>query len=314
MVFSKIKSTSSTYWKLNTRILKDEDFLENFAALWDVLKLKQEDFSDIAEWWNVAAKPNIKEFCATFSTQRNIRRRDTKAFWLAYLKIALLDKNWTEVVRVKGVLVEIMQEDAYGYVVRSRYQNNAAEEIASIFHANKEIKNASKNNIQSLKIGNVVSEDKVAVEEEVIKFFHALFNGHHNTDLKDTGEPFKAVNSHLDSFLQDLSALPDNERDNLVQDMKSEELEEIVKNCNRNKSPGLDGLSYEFYQGTFSIIKDDLLKIFQCQLNRGTIIESNKDGVTRLVPKVKGVPSVDELRPITLLDCDYKILSKWFRE
>ena len=93
--------------------------------------------------------------------------------------------------------------------------------------------------------------------------------------------------------------------------MKIEEPEGIVKNCNRNKSPGLDGLSYEFYQETFSIIKDELLKIFQCQLNRGKIIESNKDGVTRLVPKVKGVPSVDELRPITLLDCDYKILSKW---
>ena len=111
--------------------------------------------------------------------------------------------------------------------------------------------------------------------------------------------------------MQDLSALPDNERDDLVQDMKIEEPEGIVKNCNRNKSPGLDGLSYEFYQETFSIIKDELLKIFQCQLNRGKIIESNKDGVTRLVPKVKGVPSVDELRPITLLDCDYKILSKW---
>ena len=193
VVFSNIKSTSSTYWKLNTRILKDEDFLENFAALWDVLKLKQEDFSDIAEWWNVAAEPHIKEFCATFSTQRNIRRRDTKAFWLAYLKIALLDKNWTEVVRVKGVLVEMMQEDAYGYVVRSRYQNNAAEEIASIFHANKEIKNSSKNNIQSLKIGNIVSEDKVTVEEEIITFFHALFNGHHNVDLKDTGKPFNPL-------------------------------------------------------------------------------------------------------------------------
>ena len=33
--------------------------------------------------------------------------------------------------------------------------------------------------------------------------------------------------------------------------------------------------------------------------------------MTRLVPKVKGVPSVDELRPITLLNCDYKILTKW---
>ena len=39
VVFSKKKSTSITYWKLNTRILRDEDFLENFAALWESLKL-----------------------------------------------------------------------------------------------------------------------------------------------------------------------------------------------------------------------------------------------------------------------------------
>ena len=97
--------------------------------------------------------------------------------------------------------------------------------------------------------------------------------------------------------------------------MKIEDLEGIVKKCNHNKSPGLDGLSYEFYQETFSIIKDDLLKIFQCQLIRQIIIESNNEGVTvtRLVPKVQGVPSVDELCPITLLDCDFKIWSKWLK-
>ena len=131
------------------------------------------------------------------------------------------------------------------------------------------------------------------------------------TSLEDTGEPFKADESELDYFLQDLSALPDNERDNLVKEMKIEELEKIIGECDRNKSPGLDGLCYEFYQETFSIIKYDLLQVLQCQLDRTRIIESNKDGVTRLAPKVNGVPSVDELRPITLLNCDYKILSKW---
>ena len=71
--------------------------------------------ADIADWWNVVAKQNIKEFCATFSIQRNRRRMDTKAFWLAYLKLVLINKNWTEVARAKRVLVEMMQEDAYGY-------------------------------------------------------------------------------------------------------------------------------------------------------------------------------------------------------
>ena len=34
-------------------------------------------------------------------------------------------------------------------------------------------------------------------------------------------------------------------------------------------------------------------------------------GATKLASKVDGVPSVDELRPITLLNTDYKLLTKW---
>ena len=60
------------------------------------------------------------------------------------------------------------------------------------------------------------------------------------------------------------------------------------------------------------VIQDEFLEVLQCQLNRRKIVDSNKEGVTRLASKVNGIPSVDELRPITLLNADYKILSKWF--
>ena len=150
--------------------------------------------------------------------------------------------------------MDMMQEGTYGYVVRSRFQNNVSEETASLFHANKEVKNATGNNIKSLRIGNMVSEDEAIIKELITKFFEALFNGHHDTNLEDTGEPFKAENSDLDYFLQDLSALPDIERDKLVKEITIEELEEIVGHSDQNKSPGLDGLSYEFYEETFPII------------------------------------------------------------
>ena len=43
-----------------------------------------------------------------------------------------------------------------------------------------------------------------------------------------------------------------------------EELEYIVKkSCATNKSPGLDGLVYEFYQETFDIIKNGFY-LFSC--------------------------------------------------
>ena len=45
---------------------------------------------------------------------------------------------------------------------------------------------------------------------------------------------------------------------------------------------------------------------------RFKFIESDRHGATRLASKVGGVPAVSQLRPIALLNCDYKILSKCF--
>ena len=191
-----------TYWKLNIRILEDEDFEDNFISLWSRLKLKQTRFSDIADWWDMEAKPAIREFCFEFSKQRNARRNDTKAFWFAYLKVVLGDKNWREVARVKTILKDMLQEDAFGYVVRSRFKNNVSEEAASLFHANKEVKNAKNNNINSLKINDVAVSNQEIIEEEVTKFFHALFNGYHDENLENTGKSFQADYRDLDFFLK----------------------------------------------------------------------------------------------------------------
>ena len=53
-------------------------------------------------------------------------------------------------------------------------------------------------------------------------------------------------------------------------------------------------------------IKDDLKKLKMKDDLNFTV------GATRLGPKVAGVPQIDELRPITLLNCDCKILTKLF--
>ena len=86
-----------------------------------------------------------------------------------------------------------------------------------------------------------------------------------------------------------------------------EELELAVESMNNHKSPGLDGLTAEFYKKTLEVTKYDLLDILNCQLQRMKLIESDKHGATRLGPKVEGTPRVDQLRPITLLNLDYKI-------
>ena len=49
--------SSSPYCKLNTSILKDEDFLENFLVMYRKLQEKIQNYSDIADWWDHCAKP-----------------------------------------------------------------------------------------------------------------------------------------------------------------------------------------------------------------------------------------------------------------
>ena len=203
-----------------------------------------------------------------------------------------MHQNWEGVARVKNKLGEMLQEDAMGITVRSRFKNNASDENASLYHAAREAKN-SKNNLTSLKIGDKIETDSSLIEKEVISFFNALFNGHHNVDLVDTGSPFKPNNSCLDELLEGLGALSDADSEDLHRDTNEDEIEQVIKECDNNKAPGCDGLSYEFYKAVWPVIKVVFVQILQCQLKRLRLIDSDTLAAARLAPKVDGIPAID---------------------
>ena len=302
-------SLVQSYWKLNSSILRDENFLTCFKPLWKDISSCISSFSDIAEWWDVYAKPCIKQFCVNFSVKRQSERSQRKEFLLSYLGTVLRNKDWEEVGRIKSDLNKMLHEDLMGFTVRSRFKQNAEEEKSSLFHAARELKN-KRCNIEKLKINGNVTEDNAEIENEVLRFYGALFNGHHDTNLVDTGSTFSPDNTYLDEMLEDVGVMDRVEAESMEEDFGIEELDLVIKECPYNKAPGLDGLSYEFYRITWSIIRETFLMIVQCQLDRGRILDSDKIGATRLLSKVSGVPTVQDLRPITLLNCDYRILAK----
>jgi len=54
--------------------LNDSSFYEAFSGLWENLISHQEDYSDVAEWWDHLVKPKVKEFCIGFSIFHNLFR------------------------------------------------------------------------------------------------------------------------------------------------------------------------------------------------------------------------------------------------
>ena len=94
-----------------------------------------------------------------------------------------------------------------GFVIRSRFKENAETEQDSLFHANREKKNYFKTNHNELKIDDQICDDKKKIESEVLSYFGSLFNGHHNRDLIDTGRTFVPHNSYFSDFLSGLGKL-----------------------------------------------------------------------------------------------------------
>ena len=117
----------------------------------------------------------------------------------------------------------------------------------------------------------------------------------------------------MDKFLETytLSKLKQEEIENLNRPITSKEIELVIKNLPKNKSPEPDGCPGAFYQTFKEELTPILLKLFQKIEMEGKLPNSFYEASIALVPKPdRDTTKMENYRPISLMNMGAKILNK----
>ena len=143
--------------------------------------------------------------------------------------------------------------------------------------------------------------DKEKILNEIKEFYQSLFT---SQKIKE-----KDIEEYLFNFKS--SELKNEDREMLNNYISEQEVREAIRDLNIDKSPGDDGITAEFYQAFNLAIVPIVTEVFNNIWLNDEMPSSKKNGIIQLIYKKKGtVTNLKYWRPITLLNLDYKILTK----
>ena len=93
-------------------------------------------------------------------------------------------------------------------------------------------------------------------------------------------------------------------------DLTIDECYDTLKTFSANKTPGNDGLSVEFYKHFWCWIGKPMVQCFNTAFIKGELSTSQRQAVITVLDKGKDRSLIENWRPISLLNVDYKIISK----
>jgi len=106
------------------------------------------------------------------------------------------------------------------------------------------------------------------------------------------------------------SILTDQERNSLEGELTILELDQALGEAKTNSASGGDGINYGFLKKFWPLLRVPLHNYALEALNTGTLTDNFRTANIRLIPKKGDITDIKNWRPISLLNCSYKVISR----
>ena len=287
-------------WILHHSLLKDAEFcdlISNFWSRWQSLKNR---FTSLQAWWD-KGKKRIKTLSIKYSHQKSKSNKIILRTLLKRLRNAENQGKFPMIKYLKRRIRVIETEKAKSHYLSAKLEwlENTERCTKTFFSLHAKTKsNALVNEIKDSN-GDMKTETS-EITEVFADFYGKLYSQDYINEVDQ------------ENFLGDigLAQLNQMEREKSSSLFTLSEFKVALFKLPNGKSPGSDGLTTEFYKTFWDVLGNDLLEVFTSSYESGLLTESQRTATIKCLPKKGDITDITNWRPISLLNVDYKILSK----
>lgn len=295
------------FWKLNTSLLQDEKYIDMVKNVID--KTKQDCRSNNPNTIWEMIKLNVRGSTIKYASMKK-KNTDSNIKTLTKeindLDVKCKDNPNDELLKTElkskeKLLEDIFEEKSHGIYIRSKAQWVEDGEKCSKYFLNLEKNHSERKIVQKLIVDDkeILNSDDILAAEA--KFYQNLYSA---SNSEDDSLDLEFLSPSIPKLTEDKSMLCEGY-------ISCQECWNAVQSMPNNKSPGTDGFPCEFYKTFWPSIHQPLCNSINYSFEIGALSVSQKRGIITLLPK-KGKPTVylKNWRPISLLNVDYKIITK----
>ena len=299
------------FWKFNSTLLKDIDYVKSISDMISTLKVKTSEMTNKHLRWDYI-KTELRGFTLQYSSRKNKEKKEFKLKLekdLYETQNQLHDNmsvnNVEKYSFLKEELEKIEEIETQGAILRSKVRWSEAGEKNTKYFLNLEKKNAVDKHICQLQLpnGDIISDPKLILAEQK-RYYQSLYADSCQSEVTE-------ISRINDRFTDNLNTLSDDAIELCEGLITEQECAEALKGMTNGKSPGCDGLTVEFYKVFWKDIKSLLVESLNYSYEKGELSVDQRRGIITLIPKKNKIQLLlKNWRPISLLNTDYKILTK----